>query len=64
MTETQETLLTVPEAAREARVSKPHLCRLIHSGQVPAIRVGDGRGPLRVPADTFRAWLYGPKEAA
>ncbi len=41
-----------------ARVSRRHLYRLIERGTVPAIRVGDESGPLRVPADEFRAWLY------
>ena len=64
MPETAEELLTVAEAARVARVSKPTLYRRIAEGSVPAIRVGDGgRGPLRVPRVEFRAWLYGnPRE--
>jgi excisionase family DNA binding protein len=62
---TAETLLTVREAAREARVSPVHLYRLINAGVVPAIRVGEGRGPLRVPADEFRSWLFSePRSAA
>jgi excisionase family DNA binding protein len=62
MTETQEMLLTVSEAARFARVSKVHLWRLVRSGEVEAIRVGEGHGPLRIPRDPFLRWLYGTEE--
>jgi excisionase family DNA binding protein len=64
MAEKEDTLLTVCEAAKAARVSAPTMYRLVERGQVPAIRVGEGSGPIRIPADEFRAWLYGPPEGA
>ena len=51
-------LLTVPEAAAEARVSRRHVYRLIESGQIRTVRVGNETGPLRIPAEAFQAWLY------
>jgi len=61
MGETQETpeeYLTVHEAARSSRVSRPHLYRLVQAGVVPTIRVGaNGTGPIRIPAREFEAWL-------
>jgi excisionase family DNA binding protein len=59
--ETDETrpprLLTVSEAARLAYVSRPHLYRLVKRGEVPALRVGEGHGPIRIPAAEFKRWL-------
>lgn len=52
--------LTVSEAAKLACVSRPHLYRLIQRGEVRAVQVGDGHGPLRIPADAFQRWLLGP----
>ncbi len=66
MTETAATvgvaargLLTVREAAGEARVAPVTIYRAIGRGECPAVRVGELRGPLRVPAEEFRAWLLG-----
>lgn len=57
-------LLTVPEAARAARVSVPTMYRRVAAGDVPgAIRVGEGHGPIRLIAPVFRAWLLGEDEA-
>ncbi len=67
MAATDETFLTVREAAREARVSAPTLYRLVQRNVVPAIRVGAGgaSGPIRIPAGEFRSWLLGdPRDAA
>jgi excisionase family DNA binding protein len=56
-------LISIPEAARLASVSRVHVWRLVRGGEIPAVRVGEGHGPLRIPVDEFRAWLYGePKE--
>jgi excisionase family DNA binding protein len=58
-------LLTVPEVAERLRVSRPTVYRRIRAGEIPAIRVGNTSGALRVPADELDAWLYGaPQEAA
>jgi excisionase family DNA binding protein len=55
-------LLRVGEAAVLARVSRRHVYRLIESGQIRAVRVADEHGPLRIPAEAFRAWLYRENE--
>jgi excisionase family DNA binding protein len=57
-TETQ-TLLTVAETAARLRVSRLTVYRRIAKGQIPALRIGDERGPLRIPEDELSAWLYG-----
>jgi excisionase family DNA binding protein len=66
MNETRETsLLSVAQVARRLNVSKPTLYRRIWEGQIPAVRVGDQVGPLRVREDELERWLYGdPGEAA
>jgi len=53
-------LLTVREAAAVCRCSVPHAYRLIARGEIPAVRVGEQTGPIRVPESELRAWLYGP----
>jgi excisionase family DNA binding protein len=57
-------LLTVPEAAAMARVSRQTMYRLIAKKVVPALRVGPprSRASVRIPADAFRSWLYGAPE--
>jgi excisionase family DNA binding protein len=58
------TLIPIREAAKLAGVSYVTIWRLVHRGEIEAVRVGEGHGPLRIPVDEFRAWLYGdPKEA-
>jgi len=65
MQETHEPeLISIPEAAKIAGVSRVHMWRLTRDGEVPVIRVGNGHGPLRVPAAAFRQWLYGDEDAA
>jgi excisionase family DNA binding protein len=58
--EQRETFLKVSEVARRLRVSRPTIYRRISEGQLPAIRVGNDSGPLRVPERELDAWLYGP----
>ncbi len=59
------TLLTVNEAARMLRVSRASVYRRIADGQIPALRIGDGHGPLRIPSDELDAWLHSePEDAA
>ena len=41
--------LTVEETAAYLRVSRPTVYRRIADGTLPAVRIGDGFGPLRVP---------------
>jgi excisionase family DNA binding protein len=46
--------LTVAEVASTMRVSKMTVYRLIHSGELPAVRVGRS---YRVPAQAVADWL-------
>ncbi|NLF03504.1 MAG: helix-turn-helix domain-containing protein [Actinomycetales bacterium] len=46
--------LTVPEVAEQMRVSNMTVYRLLHSGELPAIRVGRS---FRVPAEALEAYL-------
>jgi excisionase family DNA binding protein len=55
-------LLTVGEAAALARCSKPHVWRLIQRGEIEAVRIGEGHGPIRIPRAEFLDWLYGDAE--
>ncbi|MFF3313508.1 helix-turn-helix domain-containing protein [Streptomyces sp. NPDC002952] len=50
------TFLTVAEAASVMRVSKMTVYRLVHSGHLPAIRVGRS---FRVPEQALHQYLYG-----
>jgi excisionase family DNA binding protein len=55
-------LLTVGEAAALARCSKPHIWRLVHRGEIEAVWIGEGHGPIRIPRAEFLHWLYGDEE--
>ena len=46
--------LTVAEVATVMRVSKMTVYRLVHSGELPAVRVGRS---FRVPEDTVNEYL-------
>jgi excisionase family DNA binding protein len=48
------TFLTVAEVAAVMRVSKMTVYRLVHGGELPAIRVGRS---FRVPADAVNEYL-------
>jgi excisionase family DNA binding protein len=62
---TVDRLLTVAEAARLARVSVPTVYRRVGAGEIPAIRVGERSGAIRIPEGEFRGWLFGdPRDAA
>ena len=65
MAETRETnLLSVSDVARRLNVSKPTVYRRIWEGQIPALRIGDEIGPLRVPEHELDRWLYAPERKA
>jgi excisionase family DNA binding protein len=49
--------LTVEEAARYLRVSPPTLYRRIAQGVLPAVRLGPGSGPLRIPVAELDEWV-------
>lgn len=46
--------LTVSEVAQGMRVSKMTVYRLLHSGELPGVRVGRS---FRVPADALEVYL-------
>jgi excisionase family DNA binding protein len=48
------TFLTVAEVAAMMRVSKMTVYRLVHSGELPAVRVGRS---FRVPAEAVGTYL-------
>jgi excisionase family DNA binding protein len=50
-------LISVREAAELAGVSRWHVWRLVQRGEVGAIRVGNGHGPIRIDRQAFLAWL-------
>jgi excisionase family DNA binding protein len=51
-------LLTVAEVARRLRQSERTVRDKIHSGQLPAVKIGTGpRAPLRVSTAELEAWI-------
>lgn len=52
--------LTVAEVAGMMRVSKMTVYRMVHSGELGAVRVGRS---FRVPAEAVRAYLSGARVA-
>jgi len=62
--ETGSRFLTVGETARRLNVSPATIYRRVHEGQIPAIRVGQDIGPIRIDRDELEAWLYGSRSAA
>jgi excisionase family DNA binding protein len=51
-------LMTIAECAKLARVSRSHIWKRVQAGQIPAVRVGERTGPIRVPTEAFLHWLY------
>ena len=56
--ETPPRLLTVAETAERLRCSKVSVYRRIHSGELPALRLGNETGPLRIPEGGLFACLF------
>lgn len=52
-----EPVLTVQEAADALRVDRTVIYKAIAAGDIRAIRVGQGRGSLRIPVGEFRAYV-------
>jgi excisionase family DNA binding protein len=50
----EEPLLTIAEVAAVLRVSKMTIYRLVHTGELPAIRIGRS---FRVRTSTLRTYL-------
>jgi excisionase family DNA binding protein len=51
-------LISVQQAAKLAAVSPATIYRLVQRREVPAFRVGNGHGPIRLPREGFTDWLY------
>lgn len=52
-------LLTTTEAARRLNVSRTTVYRLIHRGDVLAVKVG---GQIRIDRDELNSYIYGTEE--
>jgi excisionase family DNA binding protein len=50
-------LVSVAEAAKIVHVSRAHMWRLVDKRAIPAFRLGEGHGPLRVDRDGLLRWL-------
>jgi excisionase family DNA binding protein len=58
-------LLTVRDVAQRLKVHERSVRRLIASGQLPAVKLGEGRtSPVRVDEAELRSWLYGQPDDA
>jgi excisionase family DNA binding protein len=49
-------LLTVAETAKLLRVSRMTVYRLVHSGELPAIQIGQG---FRIPEQSLHDYIQG-----
>ena len=57
--------LSVAEVAAELGCSEPTVRRRIRTGELPAVKLGEGRNSaVRVPRAGLEAWLWGPKGRA
>jgi excisionase family DNA binding protein len=57
-------VLTVQETADALRVDRTVIYNEIAVGNITAIRVGRGRGSLRIPVSEFRAYVSGRRTSA
>jgi excisionase family DNA binding protein len=55
----QRRLLTVDQVAERLGVSRRTVERKIAAGEIPALRLGGRRSPLRVDERELERWLYG-----
>ena len=51
--------LTPREVARTLNVSTATVYRRISEGSLPAVRIGEGTGPLRIDERELEEWVYG-----
>lgn len=59
-----DTLIPVTSLARELGVHRTTVYRAIRAGAIEALRVGVGRGSLRITRDARDAYLAACREAA
>jgi excisionase family DNA binding protein len=62
--EEAEEMLLVSEAANQIRVAKSTIHRLIDAGELRALRVGLGKGAIRIPRRAWLEYLEACEEAA
>ena len=55
--------LTPREVARTLNVSTATVYRRISEGSLPAVRVGEGFGPIRISRDELECWLFSEEAA-
>jgi excisionase family DNA binding protein len=57
--EESQKLLTVDQVAERVGQSRWSIYRKVAAGQLPAIRLGQGRAALRISEAELDRWLYG-----
>jgi len=62
--EEADEMLLVSEAAKQIRVAKSTIHRLIDAGVLRALRVGRGKGTIRIPKRAWAEYLAACEEAA
>ncbi len=62
--EEADEMLFVSEVARQIRVTKSTIHRLINAGELRALRVGRGKGAIRIPRKAWIEYLAACEEAA
>ncbi len=56
---TPQRMLTVDEVAERIGQSRWSVYRKVAAGQIPAVRLGEGRAALRIDERELNRWLYG-----
>jgi excisionase family DNA binding protein len=56
----EEGLMTIAEVATRLSVSEKTIRRYVERGELPALRLGHERGPLRIDRAELTAWLFAP----
>lgn len=54
--------LTVAQIARKFNLSTQAVYRMVSDGEIPAIRIGHGRGTIRFEEKEIEKWLVSKKE--
>jgi excisionase family DNA binding protein len=57
----RERLLRVSEVAGRLCCGTSTVYRMVATGRLPALRLGDERGPIRVAERELEAWLWRPE---
>jgi excisionase family DNA binding protein len=60
----QRHLLTLDQVAERLGVSRRTVERKIAAGEIPALRLGGARSPLRIDEAELEAWLYAQPKGA